>query len=203
MIHSGNEAKEFFVWVDPNDWMVKHNIGMVGGLGHAPPPQEDAAPEHLLFVHNPNHRQGMASRFHIGVIKAYAVEYDLERFRYERFRESPSRLHAMYLFETRQGAQRYRDTPLEHVSTRILKRGVTEGPYVYSLHDLNWIDFLRLGHSMDVNSLNYVWRAYWGGERVSDHQLQSMGEPWTAQPIMEALFYGRVNFPSKSLASSD
>ena len=96
MIYSGDEPKEFFVWVDPNDRMVKNNIGMVGGLGHVPPPPEDAAPEHLLFVHNPSNRQGIVSRFHVGVIKAYAVEYDMERFRYERFREYPSRLHAMY-----------------------------------------------------------------------------------------------------------
>ena len=32
MIYQGTEPKEFFVWVDPSDWMVKNNIGMVGGL---------------------------------------------------------------------------------------------------------------------------------------------------------------------------
>jgi hypothetical protein len=69
---------------------VKHNIGLIGGLGHAPP-HLTAAPEHLLFVHNPNHKQAMVSRFHVGVIKSYAVEYDLERFRYANFKDYPSR----------------------------------------------------------------------------------------------------------------
>ena len=184
MIHRGNEPKEFFVWVDPNDWMVRHNVGMIGGLGHAPPPPEAEAPEHLLFVHNPNHKQGMVSRFHVGVMKSYAVEYEIERFRYQLFREYPSRLHAMYLFETRQEAERYRETHMDHVSNRILKRGVTDGPYVYSLHDLNWIDFLRLTTMIDVDSLNTIWRAYWQGQRVRDHRLQSMGQPWTAEPII-------------------
>ena len=203
MIHQGTAEKEFFIWVDPNDWMVKHNIGLVGGLGHAPPPPEAAAPEHLLFVHNPNHKQGMVSRFHVGVIKNYAVEYDLERYRYANFKDYPSRLHSMYLFESREEAQRYRETHMDHVSTRILKRGVTGGPYVYSLHDLCWIDFLRIGHSMDVDTLNYCWRAYWNGERVNDRRLQWMGQRWTAQPIFEALFYGRVNFPNQNLTASD
>jgi hypothetical protein len=203
MIYHGTEPKEFFVWVDPNDWMVRHNIGLIGGLAHSPPAPETAAPEHLIFVHNPNHRQGMVSRFHVGVVKSYAVDYDLERFRYERFRDYPSRFHAMYLFEDRQQAQRYRETHMDHVASRILKRGVTEGPYVYSLHDLNWIDFLRLSHMIDVDSLNHIWQWYWSGERVSDHPLESMGQPWTAQPIMEALFYGRVNFPNRSLDTSD
>lgn len=203
MIYQRTELKEFFVWVDPNDWMVKNNIGLVGGLSHAPPSPENSAPEHLLFVHNPNHRQGFVSRFHVGVIKSYSVEYDLERFRYEHFRHYPSRLHAMYLFEDRQEAQRYRETHMSHVSNRILKRCVTEGPYLYSLHDLNWIDFLRIGHSIDADNLNFIWRAYWSSERVSEHRLESFGQPWTAQPIMEALFYGRVKFPSKSLEASD
>jgi hypothetical protein len=83
------------------------------------------------------------------------------------------------------------------------KRGLTGGPYVYSLHDLCWIDFLRIDHSMDVDTLNYCWRAYWSGERVKDYPLQSMGQPWTAEPIFEALFYGRVNFPNKNLTASD
>ena len=203
MIHYGTEPKEFFVWVNPNDWMVKNNIGMVGGLSSEPPPPDAAAPNHLMFVHNPNHKQGFVSRFHVGVIKSYAVEYDLERFRYERFRDYPSRLHAMYYFESRQVAEQYGETHKDHVAGRILKRGITVGGYMYSLHDANWIDFLRLGHSIDADTFNYIWQAYWSGEHVSNHQLQSMGQPWTAQPIVEALFYGRVNFPNKSLAASD
>src|SRR3954447_22150170 len=64
MIYQGTEPKEFFVWVDPSDWMVKNNIGMVGGLSSEPPAPDAAAPEHLMFVHNPNHKQGFVSRFH-------------------------------------------------------------------------------------------------------------------------------------------
>jgi hypothetical protein len=64
-------------------------------------------------------------------------------------------LHSKYLFKSREEAQRYRETHVDHVSTRILKRGVTGGPYVYSLHDLGWVDFLRIGHSIDVDTLKY------------------------------------------------
>ncbi len=203
MLVNDAEEREFFVWVDPDDWMVKHNIGLVGGMTHMPPPEEDAAPEHLLFVHNPNHRQGMVSRFHVGVVKSYAVEYDLERFRFSQFPTYPSRLHSMYLFQDRVSADKYRETHLSHVANRVLKRAITSGGYVFSTHDLGWIDFLRLGHTLDVATLNLCWRAYWRGESVEDYALQSMGAPWTVAPIVEALFYGRINFPNKDLTQSD
>lgn len=151
----GVEPKEFFVWVDPDDSMVQHNIGLVGGIGQGEPNPEDSAPEHLMFVHNPNHRQGFVSRFHTGVLRNYMVEYDLERFRYERYRSYPSRLHAMYLFENKVEASQYHLRHPVHVGRRVLKRGVTLGQYAYSIHDSAWIDFLRLGHMMDVDTLNF------------------------------------------------
>jgi hypothetical protein len=73
---SPQSPKEFFIWVDPQDWMVKHNIGLIGGIGQEPPP--DIAPADLAFVYNPNHKLGFVSRFHIGIIHDYSIEYDLE-----------------------------------------------------------------------------------------------------------------------------
>ncbi len=181
--------------------MVQHSIGLVGGIGHTPPEHPD--PADLMFVFNPKHRQGFVSRFHVGVINSYAVEYDLERFRFVRFPALPSRLHAMYLFEDREASERYRITHEGHIAGRLLKRGVTSGPYFFSRHDLAWIDFLRLGHSMDADTLNFCWHQYWSGGRVQDHQLTSMGKPWKAKSINECLFYGRVKFPNKCLSKSD
>lgn len=201
MLVLSSDVREFFVWVDPNDWMVKNNIGTVGGLGHTPPEHPD--PNDLMFVFNPNHKQGMVSRFHVGVIGSYAAEYDLERFRFQFHPGLPSRLHAMYLFENRRDANLYRKSHKNHVQGRILKRCVTAGPYVYSHHDLAWIDFLRAGHSMDAETLNFCWRNYWAGHRSEEFKMTSMGKPWIAKSITEILFYGRVNFPNKGLSKSD
>ena len=109
--------KEFFLWVDPTDWMVQNNIGLAGGLGCAPP--ENADPANLMFVFNPNHRQGFVSRFHVGVINSYRVEYYLDQ-PIRHFSTLPSRLHGMYPFEGLTEAERYRDTHASHISGRIL-----------------------------------------------------------------------------------
>jgi hypothetical protein len=199
----GNDPKEFFVWIDPNDFLVQNNIGMVGGIAQPEPNPEDTAPEHLKFIHNPNHRQGFISRFHLNVMYNYGIEYDLERFRYENFKSFPSCLHAMYLFENKIEASRYYAKHPSHVGSRVLKRGVTAGPYLYSIHDSAWIDFLRLQHSMDADTFNFCWRGYWSGDRASNHTFQSMGKPWVAESIMEVLFYGRLNFSNKDVSVFD
>ena len=186
------ELKEFFVWVDPNDWQIRHNVGIVGGIAQPEPSAEEAAPDHLMFVYNPSHKQGFVSRFHLSVMYNYGIEYDLERYRYERFRPFPSRLHAIFLFENRKDASRYHAKHPAHVGRRVLKRGVTASPYVYSTHDSAWIDFLRLGHSIDAETLNFCWQGYWTGDRVENHTFQSMGKPWQSESITEVLFYGRI-----------
>ena len=156
-----------------------------------------------MFVHNPNHRQGFISRFHLGVMHNYSIEYDLERFRYERFRTFPSRLHAIFLFENKNEASRYHAKHPAHVGRRVLKRGVTEGQYIYSIHDSAWIDFLRAGHSIDEDTFNFCWRGYWSGAQAADYPFQSMGKPWVPEFIMEVLFYGRVNFPNQNVSVFD
>jgi hypothetical protein len=52
---------------------------------------------------------------------------------------------------------------------------------------------------MDQNTLDFVGRGYWSEDRVADHELMSMGQRWSEEPILEVLFVGRVDFPDKSL----
>ena len=192
-----NEQREFFVWVDPDDWMVRHNIGIVGGMAQPPPEPEVASPENLMFVFNPNHKQGDVSRFHLGVMRNYSIEYDLERFRHQVHPKLPSRLFAMYLFENREQASLYHNRNPVHVGRRVLKRGLTAGPYIYSVHDLTWITFLRAFHSIQPDTFHVCSNGYWRGERMEEKQFELRGAPWTEPSIMEVLFYGRINFPNK------
>lgn len=54
---------------------------------------------------------------------------------------------------------------------RILKRGRTAGSYTYSIHDSSWVDFMRLGGSMDPSTIRAVTEAYWSGKAVKDCEL--------------------------------
>uniref|UniRef100_UPI00352AA522 hypothetical protein n=1 Tax=Salmonella sp. M198 TaxID=3240293 RepID=UPI00352AA522 len=91
-------------------------------LSQPPPSVEAALPENLMFVFNPDHKQGFVSRFHVGALKNYMIEYqlELERNRSPDFRHLPSRFHSLFLFESVDDAERYREGHGSHVGTRIL-----------------------------------------------------------------------------------
>jgi hypothetical protein len=200
----GTEPKEFYVWVDPEDFSVKHNVGLIGWIGTAQIPS-DLKAEDLMFIFNADHKQGFMSRFHLGVMRNYSIEYELERFRSAYYPDYPSRLHAVYLWPDKKEAERYATNHKDHLRGRILKRGLTEGPYKYSIHDAAWIDFLRLGHSLEPETISACAHAYWTGARADQEgqQFSSPGKPWTPISAMEALLYGGLEFPNKSLVQSD
>jgi len=195
--------REFFVWVDPDSFWVQNNLGLVGSFigGKILIPVD--GPEGLLFVpnQNPQARERALTPFHLGITQNYRAEYNLEVIRFREFEELPSRFNAIFLLESREDAQRYRDAEPEHIGNRILKRGVTIGEYCYSIHDSAWIKFLRLPHSLDEATMNECGRAYWRGTSVCQVELQSMGKRWTAPPANEVLFYGRIEFPNKVLTA--
>jgi hypothetical protein len=194
-LHCDQDQREFFVWVDPNDFLARHQIEVVGSFFSVAP---DNTAESLMFLPNPNFRGGV-SPFHGGLLRQYIAEYNLELGRQNRFPSYPCRLQAMFLFETEDEAHRYRERHGLHVSSRILKRVLTAGPYIYSTHDSSWVDFLRLGHMIDLTSLENVCNAYWSGHPVQKCQLQSMGKLWTQESITEVLYLGRVEFPDRTL----
>ncbi|AWM88643.1 hypothetical protein C4E04_19185 [Microvirga sp. 17 mud 1-3] len=62
---------------------------------------------------------------------------------------------------------------------------------------------MRLGHSLDDEAIFNCSQAYWSGVKTTDIQLRSMGQPWSATPVEEVLFYGRLDFPNKDLSVND
>jgi hypothetical protein len=198
-----DQKREFFVWVSPALFLIQNNLGLVGSFTGGPIIPGIDGPEGLLFVPNPNPkaRQCSISPFHLGVIREYHVEYELEVVRYRDFRALPSRLHALYLLESREAAERYGDAHPDHVQGRILKRAETNGPYTYSIHDSAWIRFLRLPSSKDQETMESCAHGYWSGARITEGKFTSMGKPWTAPSVLEVLFYGRVDFPNRQLTS--
>ncbi len=186
--------KDFFVFVDPEEWLIQHQIGLVGSFVAAPEPGAQT----MMFLPNPEFKT-FITPFQSNMVRNYIAEYNLEMSRIYNFPQYPCRLQSLFLFESIDEAIKYRAHNEEHVSKRILKKCTTQGPFLYSTHDSSWIDFLRLGHGMDDATVKFIGAAYWSGELVKDHTLISMGKPWTREPIMETLLIGRVNFPDKSL----
>lgn len=195
--------REFFVWVEPNNFLVRHNM-MLGFFGGPLRPGDDD-PNFLMFVENPNKRGVGISPFHLGVTQNYRVEYNLDRFRFHAFRDLPSRLHALFLFESREEALRYREIHPEHVQVRVLKRAVSEGAYKFSVHDGAWVDFLRIPQGMDDAAIHECNKAYWRGELAEQYgnAFRSVGQPWKPASFREVLYYGRIQFPNRDPSAPD
>lgn len=191
----GNEEREFLVWIDPEDFLVHHNVSFTGSF--TSPPTDEAAPV-LMFLPNPEFR-GFISPFQNNLLRSYMADYNLEVARAQWFVEYPSRLHAIFLLRSEADAEAYRDQNPEHVSNRILKRVRTVGGYTFSTHDSSWIEFLRQGLMIDRDSLEACARAYWSGQLVRDCQLELRGRPWTREPVPEVLLVGRVDFDDRTL----
>ncbi len=192
---SGSDERDFWVWVDPADWLVRHNIAFTGAF--VSPPVDPASPT-LMFLPDPAFKT-FVSPFQNNLLRAYAAEYNLELTRAKSFPHHPCRLHAIFLLESFEQAEAYALSHPEHVARRVRKRVHSVGSYAFSIHDSSWVDFMRLGGSMDQPTVRAVTEAYWRGEAAADCQLQSMGKPWTHDRIPEVLYIGRVDFYDRGL----
>jgi hypothetical protein len=198
-LYLDESQKDFWVWVNPTNWLVRHQISLVGSFTSAG--SVGRGESNLPFIPNPNFK-GDVSPFSIGVTHHYTAEYNFEINREHYFPEYPSRLNAIYFLQSEAEARMYQARHMAHVDGRVLKKVRTVGQYAYSTHDSSWVDFLRLNHSCDDQTIHDVTQAYWRGANVTDHSLRSMGAPWTESPIIEALFLGRVDFYDRTLGES-
>ena len=152
-----------------------------------------------MFIPNPDFG-GDITPFQHGVMREYMAEYNLEMGRtFYTFTDYPSRLNAIYLFDQEEEAHKYKARHMTHVGDRILKKARSVTPCVYSKHDSSWVDFLRLPHCTDPETISFISKAYWSGATVEGCQLESMGKPWSQPPIIEFLFLGRIEFYDRNL----
>ena len=196
-IFSTVEPIDFWVWINPDNWLVRHQISVTGGFTSGGL-FDTGRKSNLMFIPNPEFR-GDVTPFQNEIMWKYLAEYNLELSRERYFNQYPSRLNSVYLFQSKNEARRYSDQHKWHVGDRILKKCHSVGAALYSVHDSSWVDFLRQSHMIDPESIHNVRHGYWSGQRVQDFQLQSMGKPWTEDTIFEALFIGRVEFYDRDL----
>jgi hypothetical protein len=194
--YSEKSPMDFWVWVDLSNAIVRHQISIRGSFMSAGGTCRGES--NLPFLPNPKFA-GDISPFTVGVTQQYSVEYNLEICREQSFSSYPSRLNSIYLLRTEMEALEYKQRHPTHVSNRVLRKVRTEGEYVYSTHDSSWVDFMRLKHGLDSQTIDQVAEAYWQGDNVKDHPLRSMGVPWTQSPIVEVLYSGQIVFYNRSL----
>jgi hypothetical protein len=110
--------KDFWVWVNPQNWLVRHQIQVVGGFFSGSLELSERK-SNLMFLPNPDF-EGDVTPFQHGVMREYMAEYNLEMGRIShKFDAYPSRLNAIYLFESEEAAHKYKDRHLAHVGDRI------------------------------------------------------------------------------------
>lgn len=189
-LFTAERSKTFYVWINTKDIYANHNANMVGSFVSVSNKEDN-----LMFIPNKNF-SGYISPFQGNLLRSYSAEYNLEITRKQNYSNYPSRLVATFLFESEEDAIKYKETHEFHVANRELKVGKTVGSYIYSRHDLSWIDFLRSPLLIDKETANSMIHSYWQGHSVENYKLELMEKPLsaTAEPIFEILFIGRIDF---------
>ncbi|MGK0255976.1 MAG: hypothetical protein ACI81I_000584 [Arcobacteraceae bacterium] len=192
-----NKQRDFWVWIDPSNWLVRHSIEVLGKFSSNPQFEENES--NLMFIPNPKFK-GSISPFQHGMINYYLADYNLEINREYDFKNYPSRLNSIFLLPSEDEAYKYKERHINHVGNRILKKVKTIGSYQYSYHDSSWIDFMRLSHSMDDKSIRKITHSYWKGINVTDCELKSKGSNWNQKPIIEVLYLGQIEFYERKIS---
>ncbi len=144
-----------------------------------------------MFIPNENF-SGFISPFQANLLWSYKAEYNLEMSRRKYFIDYPSRLRAIFLFDTEEEARKYHNENARHVEGRKLILVKSVGKYCFSKHDCNWIDFLRLKVGSDNNTIHSICESYWKGNTVESNVLLHRGHTWKKSPIFEIIYLGVV-----------
>lgn len=192
------DEPEFF-WVFLKRGPLQINQEQVGSIFSvkwgrlAEPAFGEADGSFLLFAPNDAY-QGALGPFQMGLLKPYWIEYNLELARQDRFADKPSRLSAIFVFETEQEARkagaRYGWSPTELRKVRPVGENLLCN---FTKHDMEWISTARgsqgylLGPEWDILA-----DGYWSGQACLG--MVSCGRKIDSTPIWEILYDGRLEF---------
>lgn len=187
---------EFYVWIDAKNPIIFHNIVLTGHICSVQNPAMDNLEDNLLFIPNPKYK-GSISPYHNNIVRKLRTEYILEDYRPKQY---PSRMHALYLCQTKEEAEEYKNIHPKHVEGRILISGTANSNNHYSLHDSGWFDFLCKDTIIDQQLSIDCARHYWAGIKIVEVKLNVYGSPWSQPPTMEVLYYGGLKISEESIA---
>jgi hypothetical protein len=181
-------TNEFYVFVDLNNPIVKHNLSLPEKELIAPvcaalgddrflEQYENGTVDFLPFIGNKNLSTGFMSFFTNYTIRNYRVEYDAEVYRKEFFPAQPSRLSAIYAFgsveDCLEASKRYR-WPAKHI------RKFTEKRIVRSARlNMEIVSLMRdaYRYSLSQEQINKIWDSYWRGNGSISIEYLTMGPP--------------------------
>lgn len=189
--YKGSDTRDFYFWVDPKNFISFHNIAVIGQISNPPLSQANNQNENLLFIPNPNYKHSFVTPYHNNITKRIRAEYSLEIGRPLNY---PSRMQALYLLDSKQDAEVYKQIHMSHVNDRVLIVGKTVGEYIYSIHDSGWFDYLCLDANFDSNTVKNCVDVYWEGFNIVDFsgKISLYGHAWSQPPTRECLFLGNI-----------
>ena len=84
-LFSSDKPRDFFVYIDPEDLLVRHQVGLIGSFTSMP---ADASAATLMFLPNPAFKT-FISPFQNNLLRQYIAEYNLELSRQRYFAAYP------------------------------------------------------------------------------------------------------------------
>jgi hypothetical protein len=135
----------------------------------------DGSADFLPFIPNPGMSTGFLSPFLVNTVNNYRVEYDAELTRRAYYRNAPSRLTAIYAFESLvdcEEASRRWGWPLTGVQRFKVEHAVRAARV-----NMEIVSLARLCYSramQDAQSVERIWRSYWSGEDKLAVELPSV-----------------------------
>lgn len=188
------DEEKFYLWINPKNYIIFHNVHFTGLITSNPMLSEQSTKEdNLLFIPNPNYKN-FITPYQNNIIKRIRAEYWLEFYRPPEY---PSRLQALYIFNSECDAKQYKEFHPDHVKGRILISGSAINNYLYSIHDSGWFDYLCKDASIDNETIRYCATEYWKGTEVEHAQLTIYGHYWSQKPTLEVLYYGSLKITDK------
>jgi len=97
----GHQVRDFWLWVDPRDWLARHTITLTGAFVSSP---ADASAPALMFLPNPAFNTFIGP-FQNNLLRNYIGEYNLELTRSSSFSQYPCRLQAIFLIGSENDAE--------------------------------------------------------------------------------------------------
>jgi hypothetical protein len=187
-----NLPEYFYVFVDLDNIITNHNLNttkclsssVIGGLSF---PEifnsyMNGTIDYLPFIPNPNAARKPMSMFQNTITSDYRTEYNCEIFRKHYFPFFPSRLSAIYAFgdyeSCKKASKMYHGSYDYWNSNNIKKFKLEDNPFnrIVKVHMeiVSWERAANRISSLDHNTEEQIWLAYWNGETNCTFELPTI-----------------------------
>jgi hypothetical protein len=184
----------FYVFVDMNNMITNHNLHFTKSLlssiidGLSIPEilngYLNGTIDYLPFIPNPNMTTHPMSMFQNNITSDYRTEYNCEIFRKYYFPLFPSRLSAIYAFGDYESCKKAMEMYHNHSSydywnlNSIRKFKLKENPFnrivKVNMELVSWERAANRISSLDHNTEEQIWLAYWNGESNGSFELPTI-----------------------------